>query len=166
MALVRIKQLYERVATQGLFMGGSMQLRRKLEPGEIVDVPVDMLEGHDNLFDMLWNTGVVDLVPETEAPTRPLDYRDYREAKLCSPSFKPLSATDEREMAQARERVRNRMIQQSAPLEADSPADKPAPTKPKRAARKKTLAKKPAGNRRAARRANREASEHGETHIT
>ena len=104
MALVRIKQLYERVATQGLFMGGSMQLRRKLEPGEIVDVPVDMLEGHDNLFDMLWNTGVVDLVPETEAPTRPLDYRDYREAKLCSPSFKPLSATDEREMAQARER--------------------------------------------------------------
>ena len=165
MPLIRIKQLHERVATQGLFMGGD-SARRKLQPGEIVDIPMDLEENGECLFDMIWNTGMVDLVPENQEPTRPLDYRDYREAKLCSPTFKPISQTDEREMLQARERVKQRMFeQQSAPPKADSPADAPSPPK-KKAAAKKALAKKPAANRRAARRASREASQHGEAATT
>ncbi len=167
MPLIRIKQLHERVATKGLFMGGNVQQRRKLEPGEIVDLPSDMMEGEDNLFDMVWNTGLVDLVPDNQEPTRPLDYRDYREATLCSPTFKPVSATDEREMAQARERVRQRMIKESAPKVVELVADDaPASPPKKKAARKKALAKKPAANRRAARRASTREASHGEANPT
>lgn len=169
MPLIRIKQLHERVATSGLFMGGT-NARRKLEPGEIVEIKEDEMVEGENLFDMIWNTGMVDLVPDSQGPaTRPLDYKDYREAKLCSPNFKPVSATEEREMLAARERVQQRMFQEQSappPVEADSPdVDAPSPPPKKKAARK-AVAKKPAANRRAQRRAAAQEAQHGEANTT
>lgn len=154
MSLIQIKQLNERVATAGLHMGGD-GCRRRLEPGEIVEIPDDMvMEDGDNLMEALWATGTIDLVPPNTPATRPLDYENLREAKLCSPTFKVRDPTDQRDMDKARAKVAARLLeQQSAPppkKKADSPdADAPPPT-PR--------------SRRAARR--KQAGSHGEAHIT
>ena len=86
MERIKIKQLGERVSTMGLHMGGDAR-RRKLEPGEVVEIPDDLMDEGLPLFEQLWQTGAVDLT--RDAPTRPLDYDSIAEAKLCSPSFKP-----------------------------------------------------------------------------
>lgn len=163
MPLVKIKQLHERVATMGLHLGGDAR-RRKLEPGEILDVPYEMMEGDENLFDLLWATGTLDLVPETEQPTRPMEYDNYREAKLCSPTFKAISSTDEREMNKARDKYAARLLESATPVTPDSPVA--VAPKPKRKAKPKKSAVKTAANRRSQRRQNREAAEHGEANTT
>ena len=51
---LRIRQLDEKVATQGLHFGLGPNAR-KLEPGEVVDIP----EGE--LFEDMWETGKLEL---------------------------------------------------------------------------------------------------------
>lgn len=136
----RIKQLHERVATKGLHMGGDDR-RRKLEPGEVVEIPTDEVivsNRYDKplvLADMLWQTGLVDMVPESEPVTRPLDYQSHREAVLCSPTFKvETRGPDEiEEMHQARARVAARLAEQAVVVEEETPVEEAKPVeKPRR----------------------------------
>lgn len=157
MSLIQIKQLGEKCATAGLHMGGD-DTRRKLEPGEIVDIPDDelMLDG-DNLMEGLWETGKIDLVPPTEAPTRPLDYASRREAQLCSPTFRPRDPRDELDMKKARAKVAARLLEQFESLPKKKKADSPEDDTPKTA---------PPKSRRAARRTKAEVAEYGEANPT
>lgn len=155
MSLIKIKQLEERVATAGLFMGSPdnpEHFRRKLEPGEIVEIPDDMVFGPDgdNLMDGLWQTGHIDMVPPSVQPTRPLDYDNKREAQLCSPTFKPRDPTDERDMHKARAKYQAQLDEQYSTAEDPPPEKKP---------RSKTPT-----SRRGMRRARAEAAKHGEAH--
>lgn len=117
MSRIRIKQLGERVATMGLHMGGDAR-RRKLQPGEVVEVPDDLEEGGQVLLDVLFATGTIDLT--RDMPTRPLDYESVAEAKLCSPTFKPNDPSEVRESEKARERVAARLAEQFAEEEKPS----------------------------------------------
>lgn len=142
MPCVKIKQLEERVATAGLHMGGGPE-RRKLEPGEILDISKDVkTSAGDSLFDVLWNTGKLEMVPDK--PTRPLDYEDYREATLCSPTFNPRGPDEEIERDHALAAVAERMA-----------VNEPKPDKKSKQAAKKTAKDMPSapGGGRAARRA-------------
>ena len=130
MPKIRIKQLNERVATTGLHMGDAEEEgmhRRKLEPGEVVDIPEHIvivsnrLDEPMPLIDMLYDTGLVDILPDREPVTRPLDYLNYREATLCAPSFNPLSASEESEQQTAMDRVAQRLAKQAEPVEEDDP---------------------------------------------
>lgn len=107
MSCIKIKQMDERVATMGLHMGGPAT-RRKLEPGEAVFVPDDLEQEGENLFDALWDTGKVELVPGN--PTRPFEYENVAEAKMCSPSFKPHDNSETAQMHKTREAVAKRVI--------------------------------------------------------
>jgi len=160
-SLIKIRQLEERVATAGLFMGGDT-CRRKLEPGEIVEVPDDMeLDDGRNLMQALWDTGTIDIVPDSVAVTRPLDYLNRREAAICSPSFKPHGPDDEKEMKRIRAVVEARLFESSdsppEPVESpeeDTPETEPEP--PPLAA-----ASLPAAQKRTRRGARPKAAEHG-----
>jgi hypothetical protein len=123
-------------------MGGGKE-RRKLEPGEVVKVPDDesMVDG-DNLMQALWDGGMIDILPDTAVPTRPLDYEDRREAKLCSPTYKPNGPDEVIARDKALARVNARLINdtsKSLPFEGGSPEEDvpevvtapiPAPVKP------------------------------------
>lgn len=149
MPRIKIKQLEERIATSGVHFGGPPE-RRKMHPGEIVDLP----EGE--LLDAILATGRVEL---TMAPaTRPLDYASEREAKITAPTFKPRDDAEAAEMENAREAVASRMAESSkAPPVAESPAEErqPAPASSKKS-----------GNRRAARRAAVQKAAHSEQEAT
>ncbi len=121
MPRIRIKQLDERVATSGLHFGRGPQAR-KLEPGEVVDIP----EGE--FFDMLWATGKLDLT--MDPVTRPLEYADYSEAMLCSPSFKAHGEDDLERSNKARAVVAARIVE-TLP---DEPPEKKVVEKTKSAA--------------------------------
>jgi hypothetical protein len=100
-------------------MGGGPE-RRKLQPGEIIDIPEEFEAGmYDGmgLFDAMWSTGKVEMTPD--AATRPIDYLDPREAKLNSPTFKPRGPDEELQVDKARAAVAARMDEQS---DAHSPA--------------------------------------------
>jgi hypothetical protein len=166
MSYIKIKQLNERVATAGLFMGEAEapKFRRKLEPGEIVEIPDDMtvkiITDDVNLLDMLHETGHIDIVPSSFTPTRPLDYDNRREAKVCSPTFKPRDPTDARDMDRARAKYAARLNElysspQSENPDQDSPDDDDSHSK-----------QKPPVTRRGMRRARAEAAKHGEAHTT
>ena len=161
MPRVRIKQLDERVATNGLHMGGGPE-RRKLQPGEVVEISEDLIENGKPLLDLLWQTGKLEMT--LDPATRPLDYEDYREAQLCAPTFKPRDPSEETEMHRAREAVALRMFENQS--EATSPADDAlddAPD-PVHVATAETVGAKPPDtpkNRRAQRRASLEAAERG-----
>ena len=162
MPKIRIKQLNERVATAGLHMGEAEgeAFRRKLEPGEVVDVPED-IEIVSNrwddpicLFDMLYDTGLVDVLPDKVPVTRPLDYLNYREGMLCSPTFSSLSPSDAAEREQAMQRVEQRLAKEAAekhPVDPDEEEPEEAP--PPKAAR-------------SSRRRGRRTAGHGEAHTT
>lgn len=121
MPRVKIKQLEERVATNGLHMGGGPE-RRKLQPGEVVDIPEELLENGKPLLDLLWQTNKLEMT--LDAATRPLDYLDYREAALCAPTFKPRDPSEATEMEAAREAVALRLFEtESEAPETASPAD-------------------------------------------
>lgn len=136
MPRIKIKQLDERIATSGVHFGGGPE-RRKLHPGEVVELP----EGE--LLDAIMATGKVEL---TMAPiNRPLDYASEREAKITAPTFRPRDPSEAAEMERAREAVAERIAGMSkAPPVADSPAEE---------SQSEPATEKPVGNRRAARRA-------------
>lgn len=160
MPRVKIKQLDERVSTNGLHMGGDAA-RRKLEPGEVIDISEDyLLPDGRALLEVLWATGKLEMT--LDPITRPLDYLSYREAKLCSPTFKPrdISETDDMERARAAVAARILESESEAPLKADSPVDDAPDSEPMPIAveaKPHTAAK----NRRAERRAALKAAERG-----
>lgn len=167
MAKIMIRQLEERVATSGLFMGETGvqgPFRRKLEPGEIVEVPDDM-EMPDGrlLMDALWETGTIDIVPDSVAVTRPLTYKNRREAMLCSPTFKPNGPDEELERDKAIAAVEQRLLDESSdsPPEAESPEDDTPAAPPPKAAKPNA-----ATRRRQRRGAKPQASDHGAQAIT
>lgn len=140
---VRIRQLEERVATQGLHLGLG-PCARKIEPGEVVEIP----EG--DLFETLWETGKLELT--RDPVTRPLEYENEREAKLCSPSFTPRGPDEEITQQRALDRVSERLnnlevASETAPVD-DSPATESQHTEPV----PPELPPEQPGNRRAARR--------------
>lgn len=164
MPRVRIKQLDERVATNGLHMGGGPE-RRKLQPGEVVDIDEDLLEDGKPLLDLLWQTGKLEMT--LDPATRPLDYADYREATLCGPEFKPRDPSEAAEMEKAREAVALRMFEsESDAPETASPADDTLDSAPDpvHTATAEVVGAKPPDtpkNRRAQRRASLEAAQRG-----
>lgn len=139
------------------------KFRRKLEPGEVVEVPEDMLNDEgENLMDMLWDTGTIDIVPDSVAVTRPLDYENRREALLCSPTFKSRGADDDRLRDKVLAKVDKQLLEQSdsLPDEVESPEDdKPEPEPPPKAAKPKASRKKT--TQRVRRGARPKAHEHG-----
>jgi len=163
MPRVKIKQLDERVATNGLHMGGGPE-RRKLEPGEVVDISEDfLLPNGDALLELLWQTGKLEMT--LDPVTRPLDYSDYRQGKLCSPNYRPRDPSDKVEMERARAKVDARLADTES--EAISPADDVPDSEPvpvRLAA--KPVVPKGARNRRAERRAALQAAKRGETLTT
>ncbi len=159
MPRVKIKQLDERVATSGLHFGGGPQ-RRKLVPGEVVEIPEDeLLPDGTSLFNCLWATGKLELT--MDPVTRPLDYADYREGRLCAPGFKPRDISEETEMEKVRNKVELRMSGKA------EKAEKPTAARLKKtqpAGKKKAAAKRV--NPRVRRRAATRAALHGEEAIS
>jgi hypothetical protein len=100
MPRVKIKMLNNAVATSGLHFGGS-EARRKLEPGEVVEIP------DGELFEQLMATGKLELT--REPVNRPLDFVDSNEARLTSPSYKPKGDTENDEKVAAIKLVKERL---------------------------------------------------------
>lgn len=146
MPRVRIKQLDERVASSGIHMGGGPE-RRKLHPGEVVELP----EGE--LFDAVWATGKLELT--MDPATRPLDFLNAREAKLTAPTFKSRGPDEDRQVDEAWANVHARMAAEAVEPEpdeapvAEQPASEPPPAGN-------------AGNRRAQRRRAAQRATHDE----
>src|SRR5210317_134465 len=115
MPRIKIKQLDDRVATSGVHFGGPIE-RRKLHPGEVVEMPEgDLLTG-------IMATGRVEMT--LDAANRPLDFASEREAKITAPTFRPRDELEAAEVEKAREAVASRMAESSeAPPMVDSPAE-------------------------------------------
>lgn len=104
---IKIKQLDERVATSGIHFGGPAT-RRKLMPGEVVEITDDMaFEDGSNMLDALMATGKIELT--MEAVNRPLDFANEREATLTMPTFRLRGEDDERAVAAAKAAVAERL---------------------------------------------------------
>jgi|Cruoilmetagenom7_1024161.scaffolds.fasta_scaffold31429_4 hypothetical protein len=163
MPRVKIKQLDERVATNGLHMGGGPE-RRKLEPGEVVDIAEDfLLPDGQALLELLWSTGKLEMT--LDPVTRPLDFANYRQANLCGPRFKPRDPSETLEMERARAVVAARMAEtESAAPETDSPANDVPDSQPDPIVVKEPP--KTTRNRRAERRAALQAAQRGEALTT
>ncbi len=148
MPKIKVKQMDDRIASQGVHMGGDMK-RRKLEPGEVVYIPDDFEVDGQNLFDALWATGKIEL--SMEDATRPLDYETYEEARYCSPSFKAREPSEERDSELAREAVAARLAEPAeAEPEIEETDDAPAPppaARAKRAQRRATARGKKNGEK-------------------
>lgn len=159
MPRIKIRQLDERVATNGLHMGGGPE-RRKLEPHEVIDLDEDFaLPDGTLLLEGLWATKKIEMT--LDPVTRPLDYESYREAMLCSPTFKPRDPSDEQEMLKARAAVAARLESVSeAPITTDSPADDVLDTEPDPTPAVEAIPPT-AKNRRAERRAALQAAQRG-----
>lgn len=129
MARIKIKQLDLRTATAGISLGGDRR-RRKLQPGEVVDIPDSMMadNGKEGLLDTLYATNKIELTPESI--TRPLEFETEREAQLTAPTFKPRGPDEAKERDEAISRVAARVEAiNSAPRAhsaAESPADEPS----------------------------------------
>ena len=140
---IKIKQLEERIATSGLFMGGD-ERRRKLEPGEVVGIPDDMDHMGTNLLDLLFETGKIEIT--REPVTRPLDYETYRQARLCSPTFTPRGPDEEIEVENAMAKVASLLtglpeVAPSPEATAEEPtAAPPPPSAPSRRKRRQPAA--------------------------
>lgn len=139
MARIKIKQLGSVIGTSGVHMGGGPE-RRKLEPGEVVEIPEDLLmkDGRP-LLGALYETDRIELTPEPV--TRPLDFANVREAKLTSTNFKPRSPDEEREqeLAHAAVELRVQDVRVPAPVTEPEPAPKqaaPGPTTKKASTRR------------------------------
>lgn len=135
MPRIKIKQLDERIATSGVHFGGS-EARRKLHPGEVVEVP----EGA--LLSALLATGKVELT--LDPVNRPLDYASEREAKLTAPTFKPRDNDETAEMEKARAAVAARIAKSSEAPPVTTRAEDRQP---------QPVTDEPVRNRRATRRA-------------
>ena len=139
MPRIQVKTLDERVATAGIHMGGGPE-RRKLQPFEVVEIADDFtLPDGTNLLDLLWSTGKIELTMDN--PTRPLDYNSAREARVCSPTFKPRGIHEERERDKALAAVALRLektvsVPESAP---DTPAKPTQPARRRKRSPKRAL---------------------------
>ncbi len=160
MPRVKIKSLDNRTATAGQHFASGNPLRRKLQPGEVVDIPEsEVFSPKDDrlLFDVLWATGKLEITPEPA--TRPLDYASVQEAKFCAPTFRPRGPDEIILMDKARADVAARLAETSeVPAETGSPADDKPAAESSAATQKVAPApvrkQKPAApNRRVARRA-------------
>lgn len=129
MPRIKIKQLDTRVATSGMHFGGPPE-RRKLFPGEVVDLP----EGE--LLEALFATGKIELT--LDPVTRPLDYKNVREAKLTAPTFKSRGPDEDHEIAKAFADVAERLkAGEEQPVEVESsPAEEQKKPRNRRAARR------------------------------
>ena len=101
MVNVKIKQLNDRVATNGVHFGLG-PLARKLEPSEIVS-----LDEESDLFETIYATEKVEIT--VEDPTRPLKFESVDEARFCSPSFRPHDPKEEIVAEKARIKVAERL---------------------------------------------------------
>lgn len=164
MPRIKIRQLEERVATAGLHMGGTTT-RRKLQPGEVVEIAEDFIDEKSGLklFETLFNTGKVEIT--IEPVTRPLDYDTAIEARLCSPTVRSRGPDQDREISQATADVADRLAKQSEapPAKVESPAADTPPETHTAAPETVAAADPPptARNRRAARRAAAQAVNDG-----
>ena len=140
MPRVKIKQLDDKVATAGLHFGGPRE-RRKLHPGEVVEIP----EGE--LLDQLWATGKLEMT--LDPVTRPLDYATPREAQITAPTYKSRGPHEDAEIAAAHEAVALRLSE----AQSNDTTESPAADEPEAKPTKKVSKKSP--NRRASRRARR-----------
>ena len=161
MPRLMIKQLGDSIATAGLFMGGGPE-RRKLQPGEIVEIPEDfepgMYEG-EGLLNALWGTGKVEMT--LDPATRPIDFENTREAQITSPTFKSRGPDEDIEIEKVQVAIKARMAQPSdAQPSADSPADDSQPDQSDDSI-PAAVDTAPPPNRRAARRAASQALERG-----
>lgn len=148
MTCLKIKQLDHRIGCAGIHLGGDVR-RRKLEPGEIVEIPDDLMaNAQEKMFDVLYRTGRVEIT--MDAPNRPLDFLSEREATLTSSNFKSRGPHEDLEREQALAAVSARMAESnSVSVQADSPAEiTQSPTPEPEQAKPPT-----ARNRRAQRRA-------------
>ena len=150
MARLKIKQLDERVATSGVHLGGGPE-RRKLHPGEVIDIPEDFEDGQHagkSLFEAVWETGKVELTHDPV--TRPIDFRDEREGKLTAPTFRSRGPDDDRAIAEAKSAVAERLAATERPSET-APADPPPePEAKNRRAQKRIAARKRSDGQEAA----------------
>lgn len=144
MPRIKIKQLDERVSTSGVSLGGGPE-RRKMHPGEVVDIPDEFEAGkYDRgmgLFDLIWATGKVELTHDPV--TRPIDFDNEREAKLTSPTFVSRGPDDDHAIAEAKRMVAERLAAAERPSETAPAQAPPAPnTSKNRRARKRIEARK------------------------
>ena len=123
MANIKIKQLDERVATAGVHLGGG-PTRRKLQPGEVVDIPEDLQESGVALLEALLNTKKVEIT--LDPITRPLDYESEQEAKLTAPNYRSRGQLDDANMERARIAVAERIAKELAGTTPKSTAAKVA----------------------------------------
>jgi len=139
---IRVKQLGERTATAGLHMGGGLK-RRKLEPGEVIDIPDDFKNPEDArpLVDILLDTGMVEIT--RDQATRPLEYSNSRDAKLCSPTFRPRGPDEERERDAALARSQKALAEQKTVKVHARQAGKTAKTARKPSRKAVSTARKP-----------------------
>jgi hypothetical protein len=98
---IKVKQLDSRIATQGVHFGMGPETR-KLEPGEIV-----YIDEKSNVFEAIYATGTVEIT--VEKPNRPLTFKDAREARYCSPTFRPRDAAEVMAVELARIEVAKRV---------------------------------------------------------
>lgn len=110
---IKIREMDGRVATSGIHLGGGPE-RRKLEPGEVIDLE----EGE--LFDLVWATGKVELT--VEPVTRPVDFEDEIEARYTSPTFKARSDEEEEKRIEYVEQMMDRLY-----ADANIREDEPEP---------------------------------------
>lgn len=157
MPRIKIKQMDERVASSGVHMGGKVE-RRKLYPGEVVNLPEDFEAGKydhgQSLFELLFATGKIEIT--NEPVTRPLEYASEKEALMTAPTYRPHDDTEIRDIAEIQQRIAQELNESDSDDTDDdddddgsatSRDDIPAPKEPVARKRKK----KATGRRRATR---------------
>lgn len=130
MPRVTIKHMDNLVATRGLHLGGP-RTRRKLFPGEVVEIPEDFMEAGRPLIDILWETGKLEI--SLDPVNRPLEYENERIAQLTAPTFKPRGPDEVRQVEQAFAQVEASLsVEDTEPvsLHDDEPATVEPPTPP------------------------------------
>ena len=108
---IKIKQMDDRIATAGIHLGGTAA-RRKIEPGEVLAFAED-----DPLFIALNDLKLTELT--MEPATRPLDYPNYRIARLCSPTFRSRGPDEDIEVDKANALVADLMAS-GEPIQVDA----------------------------------------------
>ena len=108
--LLKIRELAGRRATDGMAMS-SDPLVRKLEPGEVVDVPenikIDMDGEEFLLHEAMYATEKVEIAPGQ--PTRPFKFKNKNESRMTSPAFYPKNPAERKQMEKIRARIKEEL---------------------------------------------------------
>jgi len=123
MPRIKVKQMDERTATVGVHFGGA-PVRRKLHPGEIVEIDEDFEAGkygggEQSLLQTILATNRVEIT--LDPANRPLDYPDEDAARYTAPTYKSRGPEDDVIIAEAFERANRHMQSSKAPLPAVDP---------------------------------------------